>query len=64
VQEENNGNDGPKPATLLRHKESHHQSNEKDVGDGKPGIIKPSSTEECSVVTQKNIPAKPKTKEA
>jgi hypothetical protein len=64
VQEENNRNDRPKSATLLRYKHSHHQSNEQDVGDGKPGIIKPTGTKNLSVMSQKHIPANPETSEA
>ena len=58
MQEENNRNDQPKSAALLRYKQSYHQSNEEDIREGKPGIIKPTSTKNLDVMSQKYIPAK------
>jgi hypothetical protein len=64
VQEENNRNSRPEFATLLRYEQRHRQSNEEDVGNGKPGIIEPTSTKNLGVVSQKYVPADSETSEA
>src|SRR4051812_8767009 len=64
LQEENNRNERPESATLSRHKQSEHKSHEEDIRDDEPGIVKPTSTKNFGVMSQKRIPANTKTGKA